>query len=201
VNGVLDGLLQAHLPPPFTNINALHNHFLQPHPEVKFLHGTALGHPVGIAQSLYGALKKNSGQPFETSPPQNTGLPNKAIAHKIGGSFSVSGKVLSVTVDRAEKGLELGVPVRPAAQNESMFTFQKVDQGAAVVAEYVLVSEEVEKVATVARMNGFKITALHNHEIDEEPNYWYMHTFNTGDPLDMAASIRMALEKTGSEIE
>lgn len=73
--------------------------------------------------------------------------------------------------------------------------------GAAVVAEYVLVSEEVEKVASAMRMSGFKITGLHNHEIDEEPNFWYMHAFKVGDPLDLASSIHFALRKTGSDIK
>jgi hypothetical protein len=173
---------------------------LEPKPEVKFLHGTALGHPVSIAQTLYSALKNNSAQPFASSPPKDTGLPNKQIAETIGGSFSIRGRVLNVTVAREEKGLELGVKVFPASQNESVFTFQKVNGGAAVVAEYILVSEEVEKVASIMRMSGFDITALHNHEIDEEPNFWYMHSFKVGDPLDLASSIHFALEKTGSDL-
>ena len=125
VNGVLDGLLQAHIEPHLTNVNALHNHFLQPKPEVKFIHGTALGNPVGIAKSLYAALKNNRGQPFESSPPQDTGLPNKQIAQTIGGAHSIRGPVLSITVDRETRGLELGIRVIPASQNQSMFNFQK----------------------------------------------------------------------------
>lgn len=201
VNGVLDALLQAHLHPARTNLGALHNHFLRPDPEVKFLHGTALGHPIGTAQALYQALKNNSGQTFQSSPPKDTGLPNKQIAETIGGEFSVRGRVLNVTVDREEKGLELGVPVKPASQNQSVFTFQKAKGGAAVVAEFVLVSEEVEKVASILRMSGFQITAFHNHEIAEEPVFYYMHAFNLGDPLNLASSIHFALEKTGSDLE
>jgi Domain of Unknown Function (DUF1259) len=43
--------------------------------------------------------------------------------------------------------------------------------------------------------------AVHNHELFEEPDLYYQHAFNTGDPLALATAIRAALNNTDSEFK
>jgi len=196
VNPVLKGLVKANLQPPETVANAIHNHFLEVTPKVKFLHGTAIGDPVAIARDLYHALRYNSNQPFESSPPQHTGLPNDQITKIIGGDSMISGKVLSVEVERRETFSELGVRLEPASQLESKFYFQKIgDKNAALDSEFVLRSFEVGRVVRELLEHDFKITAIHNHELFIEPRLYYMHCFATGQPLALARVVSEALER------
>jgi hypothetical protein len=101
INPVIDGLFQTGLLPRQSAVNAIHNHFLQATPEVKFMHGTAFGDPVQIAQAWYQVLKANTGQPFETMPPGRRTCPTSRSPKIIGGTSSVSGIILNVEVPGA----------------------------------------------------------------------------------------------------
>jgi hypothetical protein len=201
VNPVWDALRKERLWPAGSRLNALHNHFIDVSPEVKFLHGSAIGSPVAIAHALYRALKDNSRQPFESSPPQNTHLPNKLITDIIGGSSMVSSVVLTVDVERKEHFEENGVHLEPASQLESNFHFQKISTGAIVDAEFVLRPDEVDRVAEIMSANGFLISAVHNHELFIRPRLYYLHSIATGEPLHLARIIRSALEQTNSKLK
>ncbi len=202
VNPVWNALRAENLHPNVSRMNALHNHFIEISPEAKFMHGTAIGDPVTIAKALYSALKNNSGQPFESSPPQDTGLPNRRITQIIGGSSMISSKVLTVDVERKDCFRELGVPLEPASQLESNFHFQKTaDNNAIVDAEFVLRPDEMDIVAETVSSGGFKVMAVHNHELFIRPRLYYLHSSGIGNPISLAQVIRQALNHTDSKFE
>jgi hypothetical protein len=202
VNPVIDGLFQAALSPGRSSVNALHNHFLEAKPAVKFMHGTAFGDPVQIAQELYQVLKANTGQSFQTMPPGKTNLPNQQITRVIGGTSSVSGMILNVEVARRDRTAELGVALAPTEQIQSLFSFQSIGNGqAAVDSEFSLRADEVDVVCRTIRENQFEVMAIHNHELFEEPDLYYLHAFTTGDPLALASGIRAALNNTDSDFK
>jgi hypothetical protein len=202
VNPVWNALRTGNLHPEVSRLNALHNHFIEISPEAKFLHGTAIGDPVEIAKVLYQSLKNHSGQPFESSPPEDTHLPNKQITNIIGGSSMISGKVLTVDVERRDSFEELDVALEPASQLESNFHFQKIGGDDAIVdAEFVLRPREVDAVAETLSSKGFKISAVHNHELFIKPRLYYLHSVATGDPIPLAQAIRQALNRTNSKFE
>lgn len=202
VTPVLDALFRQDLRPAVTTLNALHNHWLEVTPEVKYLHGTAIGDALAIARALRDALSR-SATPFGPSePPGQTGLPNDQIARIIGGSSMISGSVLTVDVDRREAIRELGVRLEPAMEVDSEAVFQSIGGGqAAVQAEIVVLPEEADAVARELRARGLYVTALHNHELFIEPRLYYVHSFGTGAPLDLASSVRAALNQTRSRFE
>ncbi len=202
VNPVWNALRGQTLQPNITRMNALHNHFVEISPQAKFLHGTTIGDPVSIAKALYDTLKNHSGQPFESSPAGNTGLPNDQITKTIGGMSMISGKVLTIDVDRRDQFTELHVPLESASQVHSMASFQKISGDDAIaMAEVAVRPEEVDAVAETLSSRGFKITAVHNHELFIEPRLYWLHGVNTGDALPMASSIRAALNQTNSKFE
>jgi hypothetical protein len=199
INPVIDVLFAQDLQPQKTNLNALHNHFLEVEPEVKFIHGTATGDPVHIAKALRNALE-HSHQPFETSGPGKTGLPNEEITELVGGTSMISDSVLSVSVDRKDRFRELGILLEPEMQLDSLFNFQSIGNGkAAVVAEFVVLPQEADAVARVLRQHNIFVTALHNHELFIEPDLYYLHAFGTGSPLELARIVHEALTHTNSE--
>jgi hypothetical protein len=202
VNPLMEALFNAPLNPAINVVTALHNHFLETNPKVKFLHGAVIGDPVAIAKILKNALSKNTGQPFEASQQGNTGLPNEKIADIIGGMQMISGNVLAVEVQRKETIRELGIVVRPSNHVHSLFSFQSLGTSqAACVAEFILLPSEVDTVARIMRANAFYVTAIHNHELFVEPHVYYLHAFNVGNPTTQAQTIRKALNHTNSKFE
>jgi hypothetical protein len=200
VNPVLNAIFAQGLQPPSTNVNAIHNHFVDIVPEVKFMHGTSIGNPIRIAKALRRALS-HSGTPIGGSSEMgSTGLPNGEIEQILGGMGTVSDGVLSVTVEREETFSKLGIALESAMQVESMFTFQSIGNGrAATVAEIVVLPDEVDAVTRSLSAHGFRITAIHNHELFIAPKVYYLHAFGAGDAFALARAERQALNHTNSK--
>src|SRR5581483_7492192 len=201
VNPVLDALFSQYLQPATTTLNAIHNHFLEMTPHIKFLHGTSIGDPLDIARALRKALSR-TGTPFgqSSAPSDHLGFNPKQIEQIIGGTGMISDDVLSVSVERVEKIRELGVTLQPAMQVESMANFQSIgNDRAAVAGEIIVLPQEADAVARSLRSSGLFVTALHNHELFIEPNFYYMHTFGTGLSVELAKAVHEALEHTHSK--
>jgi hypothetical protein len=64
VNPVLSAWLDQNLKPELEQFTALHNHYLGASPQIRCMHGFAVGDAAPIARALYKALKENSGTPF-----------------------------------------------------------------------------------------------------------------------------------------
>ncbi len=180
-------------------VNALHNHYLELNPKIKYLHGTTIGDPVQVAKELRAALR-HSHQPFVSSSPGNTGLPNKEITEIIGGMSMISDSVLSVDVEHKGTFRELGIVLQPAMQLESLLNFQSIGNGKAAESfEVVVLPQEADAVIRTMREHTIYFTALHNHELFIEPNLYYIHGFATGEPLELARATRDALNHTNSK--
>ena len=81
-----------------------------------------------------------------------------------------------------------------------MFNFQSIGNGkVATIDEFVLLKDEVDPVTRALRRRGFLVTALHNHELDIQPNLYYVHSWATVAPIDLASSIHAVLELTNSK--
>ncbi len=81
----------------------------------------------------------------------------------------------------------------------TVLNFQPIEGGqAAITGDFLLLGEEVNPVAHTLRENHIEVHALHNHHLAEEPRYFYMHFFATGDPAELAQALRAALDQTNS---
>jgi len=204
VNPVLDGWFAQNLKPETEIFTALHNHYLQDSPPIKFVHGFAVGKAVDLASALYEALSKNSGTPFGhgEEPPGDPGFDYKKVEDIIGGEGMLTNGVLSVSVERKESPEERDVELEPAMGFEHMLNFQSIGGGAvATIDEFVVLKNEADPVSRKLRKEGFLVTALHNHELDVDPNFYYVHAWATGDPIALATSIRSVLELTNSKFK
>jgi Domain of Unknown Function (DUF1259) len=86
-----------------------------------------------------------------------------------------------------------GVAVKPGLALGSWAAFSGTDGNATVMGDLVLLQEEVNPVMVRLRSNGFEITALHNHLIDETPRVMYMHYMGRGRVEGLAKSLKNAL--------
>ena len=204
VNPVLTAWLKQDVKPRPEEFTALHNHYLGDWPQIRFMHGFALGDESRIAHALYKALKENSGTPFGhgEEPPGDPGFDWKKVAHILGGTPELTNGVLTVSVARKEDFRQRGVKLPTEMEFESEFKFQSIGGGkVATIDEFVLLKDEVNPVARELRRRDVMVTALHNHELDVDPDVYYIHSWATGDPIELARDLRAALNHTNSEFE
>jgi hypothetical protein len=201
VNPVLSAWLDQNLQPELEQFTALHNHYLGDSPQIRFLHGFAVGDASKIAGALYKAVKENSSTPFGhgDEPPGDPGFDWKKVADILGGKGDLTNGVLTVSVSRKEDFRERGVTLPSEMEFDSMFNFQSIGNGkVASIGEFVVLKDEADPVARELRRRQILVTALHNHELDVAPQVYYIHSWATGNPYDVARDLRAALNHTNS---
>lgn len=204
VNPVLSAWLDQDVEPKLEQFTALHNHYLFDSPQIRFMHGFAVGNETKIAHALYTALKNNSGTPFghKDVPSDKLNAIEKKITDILGGTGEDSHGILTVSVSRKEDFRERGVKLPSEMEFDSMFNFQWIGGGnVASISEFVLLKDEVDVVARELRKRKIAITALHSHELDVDPDVYYIHAWAKGKPEDVAHNLRAALNHTNSQFK
>jgi hypothetical protein len=202
VNPVLYAWLDQNIEPKLEQFTALHNHYLFDSPPIRFMHGFAVGNETKIAHALYLALKNNSSTPFghKDVPSDKLNAVEQRITDILGGTGEDSHGILTVSVSRKEDFRQRGVKLPSEMEFDSVFNFQWIGGGnVASIGEFVVLKDEADPVARELRRHNIKITALHSHELDVEPQVYYMHTWTKGKPEDVAHALRAALNKTNSQ--
>ena len=178
-------------------ITALHNHLINESPSVMYLHFWGQGDATKLAQSVKDALSKTK-TPM-TAPPAAAAaaaddLPADQIQQAIGLKGTVTNGVLGLSQPRPETIQMMGVTLPPSMGMATSINFQSTSPGkVAATGDFVMVADEVNKVARALRANGISITALHNHMLHGTPELYFMHFWAEGDPKAVATGLKAAL--------
>jgi hypothetical protein len=184
--------------------SALHNHVLHESPRVMYMHVTAHGDPVKIAQAIRTALAQSKtpmGTPAAPAAASAAGLDTAAIAGVLGVHGKLNGVVYQVSVPRRERIMESGHEIPPSMGVATAINFQPIGGGrAAVTGDFVMRAEEVNRVIRALQANGITPTALHNHMSEESPRLFFMHFWARADATTLARGLRAALDQTASKL-
>ena len=185
--------------------SALHNHVLHESPRVMYMHVSAHGDPVKIAQTIRTALAQSKtptgGTPAAPAAASATDLDTAAIAGILGVHGKLNGAVYQVSVPRRERIMEGGHEIPPAMGVATAINFQPIGGGrAAVTGDFVMRADEVNRVIRAMQANGITPTALHNHLLEESPRLFFMHFWARADATTLARGLRAALDQTASKL-
>jgi hypothetical protein len=183
-------------------VTALHNHLLHETPRVMYMH--IAGH--GDAVKLAGAIKQVIASTKTPAPSQPSAsqsaidLDTAAIDQAIGYKGKVNGGVYQVSVPRAEKMTEAGMPVPGSMGLATGMNFQPTGAGkAAITGDFVLLGSEVNPVIKALQQNGIQVNAIHSHMLEEEPRLFFMHFWANDNAVKLAKGLRAALDQTNSK--
>jgi hypothetical protein len=184
--------------------SALHNHVLHESPRVMYMHVTAHGDPVKIAQTIRTALARSRtpmGAPAAPAAASAADLDTAAIAGVLGVHGKLNGVVYQVSVPRRERIMESGHEIPPSMGVATAINFQPIGGGrAAATGDFVMRAEEVNRVIRALQANGITPTALHNHMLEESPRLFFMHFWARADATTLARGLRAALDQTASKM-
>jgi uncharacterized protein DUF1259 len=182
--------------------SALHNHVLGESPRVMYMHISAHGDAIKIAESIRAALaltKTPLSAPAGSPQSQDLGIDTKQLDRIIGFEGKANGGVYQFSVARAEKIMEGGMEVPPSMGLATAINFQPTGGGkAAITGDFVMIASEVNQVIRALRANGIEVTALHSHMLAEEPRLFFMHFWANDDAVKLARGLRAAIDKTNS---
>lgn len=177
---------------------AIHNHLLHESPRVVYMHVMGQGDAAKLGAALKNALAATK-LPAPTPPSQAalSGLDEQQIEKAIGLKGKVNGGVLQFSAPRKEAVTEHGQEIPPSMGTATAINFQPTGGGrAAITGDFVLTSDEVNKVIQALKANGIEVTALHSHMLNEQPRLFFMHFWANADAAKLAAGLKEALSKT-----
>jgi hypothetical protein len=88
----------------------------------------------------------------------------------------------------------MGVTLPPSMGMATAINFQSAGNGkVAATGDFVMLADEVNKVARVLRQHDIGITALHNHMLHGSPDLYFMHFWGEGDAATVASGLKAAL--------
>src|SRR5438309_8823170 len=137
------------------DITALHNHVLNESPRIMYMHISAHGDAVKLAQTIHDALALSKTPLTAAAPPQSADqieLDTKRIDQIMGRSGKINGGVYQFAVARSEKIAEgeMGRGAEPIPASMGLATainFQPTGPGqAAITGDFVLIAGEVNPV-------------------------------------------------------
>jgi hypothetical protein len=194
INPVISALQQHNI-----EITALHNHLINESPSVMYLHFWGKGDAATLAAGLKDALSKTN---TPMGPPAaavaTTGgvdeLPAEQIQQAIGLKGTVTNGVLALSQPRPETIEMMGVTLPPSMGMATAINFQSAGGGkVAATGDFVMIADEVNKVARTLRQHNIAVTALHNHMLHGSPELYFMHFWGEGEPTVVAAGLKAAL--------
>jgi hypothetical protein len=114
----------------------------------------------------------------------------------LGRTGDYKAKVLKVNVPRSDLHVTIAGQSTPTPFGfGGWVAMTKTDGGAEVLmGDLVLTQEEVNPVMSALLEHGIEVTALHNHFFFEEPRIFFMHVHGHGEAMDLARSIKPALD-------
>jgi hypothetical protein len=184
---------------------AEHQHMYDFSPMVWFVHWRGVGSPVQLAQRVHDVIATTS-TPLPQSPPSNPATPlNAKRLQKILHGFSASvGSDGVVTVDVARKDpIHLGGnTVDPATNIATNIGFEPLNgdgSDTAVMPDFGMTANEVDRVVGFMHSHGWDIGCLYNQETDEHPQLYFSHEFKEGDAYALAKEVRQALDLTNTK--
>ena len=192
INPVISALQQHSF-----EITALHNHLINETPSVMYLHFWGKGDAATLAASVKDALARTK-TPMTAPPPAAPGapddLPSDAIQQAIGVKGTLANGVLSLSVARPETIQMMGVTLPPSMGMATAINFQSAGSGkVAATGDFVMLADEVNRVARQLRQHDIAITALHNHMLHGSPELYFMHFWGEGDATAVASGLKAAL--------
>jgi len=132
-------------------------------------------------------------------PAQDVPKDYQEVLTLLGRSGDYKASVLKVNVPRSDLHVVIsGVPTPTPFGFGGWVTLTKGDEGNDVMmGDLVLLQEEVNPVMSALLDHGIEVTALHNHFFFEEPRLFYMHVHGHGEAMNLARSIKPALDLIG----
>lgn len=149
-----------------------------------------------------------SGQTQNTTTQEQTTAASSTDWDAVGRAIGKDGKLMKgdvYRIDLPRSDLNVtsqGVKIKPALSLGSYTAFKDMGNGdAMVMGDLVLTEDELNNVISKLQEGGIDQTAVHKHLLQESPAIWWTHIKGTGDPVDLAKTIRSALDLTGTPFE
>lgn len=183
-------------------VMALHNEFLFERPRVLFMDISSFGEPPELAAKArqildkIKAIRRANTKPtstFEGGPPLTK---SNITASMLDSVLETRGQSYDgmYRASMGMRGLLHGILVGKKMGVGTWIAFSGTDERAVVDGEIVMTQDQVQGVLRALEGAGLKVVAVHNHMIDDHPEFVFVHYWGQGRAVELARGVRAALE-------
>lgn len=189
-------------------VTALHNHFHHDVPHVYFMHiggegsVASLGKGVKLAMEKVAEIRKKTPKPAATTGARALPAKSTIDGAKLEAALGVKGQakdgMWKAVVGRATHA-SCGCSVGKTMGVNTWAAFAGSDDVAVVDGDFAVLETELQPVLKALRGGGIDIVAIHQHMIGESPRVLFLHYWGRGKAVDLATTVKKALDLTQSE--
>jgi hypothetical protein len=190
------------------DVTALHNHFFFDTPKVFFMHIGGEGSVATLGRGVRLAINKVAETRKKSPKPQTTygapALPAKSAidAQKLETVLGVKGQakdgMFKATIGRSATA-SCGCTVGKAMGVNTWAAFAGADDNAVVDGDFAVTESELPSVLKTLRAGQINIVAIHHHMSGESPRILFLHYWGRGKAVDLAATVKKALDQTSTD--
>ena len=182
-------------------VTALHNHFFYDQPKVFFMHIGGMGDVNQLAKGVraifdrVAQIRSKQAAPadhFEGDVGSPSAITAAPIEQVLGGKAQSQDGMVKVTVGR--NGQMNGTAIGNQMGVNTWAAFAGTDDHAVVDGDFVMRENELQTVLKAMRSEGINIVAIHQHMTGENPRYLFLHYWGKGKAVDLAKSVKKALD-------
>ncbi|CAG9933097.1 DUF1259 domain-containing protein [Candidatus Nitrotoga arctica] len=196
VNPAMSTALNAGL-----EVTALHNHFFFDQPKVYFMHISGMGSADQLATGVKKVYDKIAEIRAAHPAPATAFLgaiasDNKITPASLEAVFGMKGQanngMFKVVIGREAKMHDIVVANQMGVNTWAAFAGS--DDEAVVDGDFAILEDELQPVLKTMRAQGINIVAIHQHMTQVQPHYLFLHYWGKGKAVDLAKSIKKALD-------
>jgi uncharacterized protein DUF1259 len=183
-------------------VTSLGNEYLFEQPRVLFMQVSELGEPAALAGKLQQirktinanrtAPRKIGYQSGKRITPTETGLDAAELDSILMAHGRIFHGVYEASMGMA--GTIFGVPSGKQVGLRTWITFAGTKKHAFVEGQIIMTESQIRNVLRALRKGGIYVTALHNHFIDSNPDFFFVHFWGKGPSKDLALTVQHAME-------
>jgi hypothetical protein len=183
------------------DITALHNHFFFDQPKVYFMHISGMGSvdqlAIGIKKIYDKITEIRAVRPTPVTVfPGKIASDNKITPAPLEAVFGMKGQanngMFKVVIGREAK--MHGIVVSSQMGVNTWAAFAGSDDEAVVDGDFAILEDELQPILKTMRAEDINIVAIHQHMTQEQPHYLFLHYWGKGRTVDLAKSIKKALD-------
>jgi hypothetical protein len=183
-------------------VTALHNHFFFDEPRVYFMHIAGMGEAATLAAAVkkmydkVAEIRAAAAVPVTRFPGNPPAQPSSISPAPLEAVFGTRGEssngLFKVVLGRTGEmhglifGKDMGLNTWAA--------FAGSDDNAIIDGDFAMLENELQAVLKSLRRDGINIVAIHQHMTGEQPRYLFLHFWGKGKAVELAQSIKRALD-------
>ncbi|MGS5011834.1 DUF1259 domain-containing protein [Bacillus thuringiensis] len=185
-------------------VSGMHNHWIDEYPRLLYIHWESIDDPISFARKSRESIDFLGPVLPPDLPPPVVSPEFQALCDEFTATLGGEGEIEPGPVCFVMRNVDFGATIlgRPANSplvGHQLFSFESLDSSevALCLGETATTQDQTNQLISQLLRFGFKVSAFHNHWLDDNPHLIYVHWESVEDPIAFARKTKNAIAFLG----